>query len=102
VRTYRPLHSYLMHRPCTTLDISQRGLLACGFGRCACLQLQRLVTVPLATRVAAAVATVAKFLNSHVEVWKDSLSTKQKEPYLSHHFAGAAAAATAAYFRVIW
>ena len=36
VRTYRPLHSYLMHRPCTTLDISQRGLLACGFGRCAC------------------------------------------------------------------
>jgi hypothetical protein len=26
---------------------------------------------------------------SHVEVWKDALSTKQKEPYLSHHFAGA-------------
>ena len=27
-------------------------------------------------------------LFSHVEVWKDSLSTKQREPYLSHHFAG--------------
>ncbi len=63
--------------------------------------LQRLVTVPLSTRVAAAVAVVAQFLNSHVEVWKDSLSTKQKEPYLSHHFAGAAAA-TAACFRIIW
>ncbi len=34
VRTFQPLHSYIMHRPCTTLDVSQRGLLACGFGRC--------------------------------------------------------------------
>ena len=57
VRTFKPLHSYIMHRPCTTLDVSQRGLLACGFG-------------------------------SHVEIWKDALSSKQKEPYLSHHFAG--------------
>ena len=33
MRMLRPLHSYLCHRPATTLDISQRGLLAVGFGR---------------------------------------------------------------------
>ncbi len=32
------------------------------------------------------------FITSHVEIWKDALSSKQKEPYLSHHFAGAPAA----------
>ena len=33
MRMLRPLHSYLCRRPATTLDISQRGLLAVGFGR---------------------------------------------------------------------
>ena len=80
VRTFQPLHSYVMHRPCTALDISQRGLLACGFGRC----------LPPLQSSSSLSSSSQLVCCSHVEVWKDSLSTKQKEPYLSHHYAGTA------------
>ncbi|KAL6757695.1 WD40-repeat-containing domain protein [Haematococcus lacustris] len=33
VRTYQPLHAYFAYSPATVLDISQRGLLAVGYGR---------------------------------------------------------------------
>lgn len=33
VRTFKPLHSYFAYSPATSLDISQRGLLAVGYGR---------------------------------------------------------------------
>lgn len=33
VRTYQPMHSYFCRSPATSLDISQRGLLAVGQGR---------------------------------------------------------------------
>ena len=33
MRTFKPLHSYFAYSPATTLDISQRGLLAVGYGR---------------------------------------------------------------------
>ncbi len=32
VRTFKPLHSYFSHAPATSLEISQQGLLAVGFG----------------------------------------------------------------------
>lgn len=33
VRTFKPLQSYFSRAPATSLDISQQGLLAVGFGR---------------------------------------------------------------------
>jgi hypothetical protein len=33
VRTFKPLHAYFANSPATSLDISQRGLLAVGQGR---------------------------------------------------------------------
>lgn len=33
LRMLKPLHAYLCARPASALDISQRGLLAVGFGR---------------------------------------------------------------------
>lgn len=33
LRMLKPLHAYLCVRPATSLDISQRGMLAVGFGR---------------------------------------------------------------------
>jgi U3 small nucleolar RNA-associated protein 7 len=32
VRTFKPVHSYFSHAPATSLEISQQGLLAVGFG----------------------------------------------------------------------
>jgi WD40 repeat protein len=32
LRMYKETHSYLTHRPVTSLEVSQRGLLAVGFG----------------------------------------------------------------------
>jgi U3 small nucleolar RNA-associated protein 7 len=32
VRTFKPIHSYFSASPATALDISQRGLLAVGYG----------------------------------------------------------------------
>lgn len=33
IRMLKPLHEYFSYSPATTLDISQRGLLAVGYGR---------------------------------------------------------------------
>ena len=33
LRMLKPLHAYLCARPATALDISQRGMLAVGYGR---------------------------------------------------------------------
>uniref|UniRef100_A0A7S0WQI7 BING4 C-terminal domain-containing protein n=1 Tax=Chlamydomonas leiostraca TaxID=1034604 RepID=A0A7S0WQI7_9CHLO len=33
IRTFKPLHAYFAYSPATSLDISQRGLLAVGYGR---------------------------------------------------------------------
>lgn len=33
VRTFKPLHAYFANAPATSLDVSQRGLLAVGQGR---------------------------------------------------------------------
>lgn len=32
VRTYKSLHSYIMHAPATSIDLSQKDLLGVGFG----------------------------------------------------------------------
>jgi hypothetical protein len=32
VRTFKPLHSYFSYSPATSLDISQKGLMAVGYG----------------------------------------------------------------------
>jgi len=32
VRTFKPVHTYYSNAPATSLDISQRGLLAVGYG----------------------------------------------------------------------
>ncbi len=34
MRTFKPLHAYFSHAPTDILDISQRGMLAVGHGRC--------------------------------------------------------------------
>lgn len=35
IRQYKPLHGFYTHRPASSLDISQRGLVALGYGtRC--------------------------------------------------------------------
>ena len=57
VRTFRRLHSYHTPRPPTTLDISQRGVLAVGCGY-------------------------------QTQLWKDALSTKAQEPYMTHPMPG--------------
>ncbi|KAI8929949.1 WD40-repeat-containing domain protein [Entophlyctis helioformis] len=59
VRTYKELQSYFTPKPASTLTISQKGLLAVGYGQ-------------------------------HLSVWKDAFRTKQKEPYMTHLFAGKA------------
>ena len=33
IRKYQPLHAYHTHRPAADLDISQRGLVAIGYGK---------------------------------------------------------------------
>lgn len=33
VRMLRPMHAYFAHSPITSLDISQRGIMAAGYGR---------------------------------------------------------------------
>lgn len=33
VRTFKPLHAYFAHTPATSLEISQRGMLAVAQGR---------------------------------------------------------------------
>jgi U3 small nucleolar RNA-associated protein 7 len=57
MRTYKLLNEYYSARPASSLDISQMGLLAVGYG-------------------------------PHVQVWKDSFTTKQQAPYIVHHVPG--------------
>eukprot|EP01028_Stygiella_incarcerata_P013265 TRINITY_DN81750_c0_g1_i1.p1 TRINITY_DN81750_c0_g1~~TRINITY_DN81750_c0_g1_i1.p1 ORF type:complete len:534 (+),score=162.07 TRINITY_DN81750_c0_g1_i1:92-1693(+) len=53
VRTYRELFEYRTSHPVLSMDLSQRGMLACSMGNV-------------------------------IEVWKDSLQQKQKNPYMRH------------------
>ncbi|KAL2917932.1 putative U3 small nucleolar RNA-associated protein 7 [Polyrhizophydium stewartii] len=57
VRTYKTVQDYFTPAPASHLAISQKGLLAVGYG-------------------------------PHLSVWKDAFRTKQKEPYMTHLFAG--------------
>jgi len=57
VRTYKEVHSYFTVRPASTVDISDMGMLALGYG-------------------------------SHVQVWKDALKEKAKDPYMVKQLPG--------------
>lgn len=98
VRTYRPLHAYFSHAPATSLDISQRGLLAVGYGRriqacgvgsmcgegCSCFwPLCLPAQVPL---------TPTASRSRRPQVWQDALGSKTQSPYLVHNLAGGALA----------
>eukprot|EP00887_Chlorella_sp_A99_P001363 scaffold8.g1363.t1 len=70
VRTFKPLHAYFSPAPAAALDISQRGMLAVGYGRR--IQARRAV--------------------GRTGVWKDALGGKAQSPYMTHTLAGGALA----------
>ncbi len=55
LRNFKQLFEYFNPLPASSIDISQKGLLAVSYGNI-------------------------------VEIWKDYQKTKQKEPYMKHHF----------------
>ena len=88
VRTFKPLHHYFSRAPATSLDISQQGLLAVGFG--SKVQVQGMqTTFPVPCPLAQPTGKPGKPTLTHLQVWKDALSRKQQSPYMNYVAPGA-------------
>lgn len=85
IRMMRPLHAYFSYSPAKSLEISQRGLLAVGYGRkvqareydhernqCLVYYFHRPILM-----------ITYSFLGSF-QIWQDALRSKQQTPYMSH------------------
>ena len=107
LRTFQPLHAYYSPSPAEWCDISQRGMLAVGYGRRIQVRMEgsnsplsRVCMIRGAAGCKAgrrpmlgwcrgsgtcAAPRIPLFLS---QVWKDALTSKQQSPYMTHRLAG--------------
>jgi U3 small nucleolar RNA-associated protein 7 len=115
VRTFKPLHAYFANAPATTLDISQKGLLAVGQGRRLQVRVAgggrawssaafagRGARAPCAPCFHHPAPNIASPLTTPTpppaltpcwpQIWRGALASKAQAPYLTHNLSTGAAA----------